>query len=105
MADYSLLIEREQKISELEWLTICEKDNSLTVQDTFVTKNPKTGELIEIDTPHSCVWITPVLKKKFYFTFSNGTVSFSYDKATVKKAKKIAALLNAKIIGDEGEEY
>ena len=105
MAGYNLHIEREREISESEWSTICENDKSLAVQDSFSVKNPDTGEHIEISSPNSCVWTTPILKKKFYFTYSSGRITFSYDKAAIKKAKKIATQLNAKVGGDEGEAY
>ena len=105
MASYSLHIERENKISESEWLAICESDSSLSVQNIAKAINPQTGEVIEIQTPNSCIWTSPILRKKYYFTYSNGSITLGSDKAQIKKAKKLAQLLSAKVIGDEGEEY
>lgn len=105
MASYSLHIERESQISVNEWLAICENDSSLSVQHTAKTINPQTGEIIEVQTPNSCVWTSPILRKKYYFTFSNGSITLGSEKAQIKKAKKLAKLLGAKLVGDEGEEY
>ncbi|TMO57957.1 hypothetical protein [Pseudoalteromonas phenolica] len=105
MASYTLHIERENQISETEWLAICENDSSLTVQHVAKITNPQTGETIEIQTPNSCVWTSPILRRKYNFTYANGRISLGNDKAQIKKAKKLAQLLSAKVIGDEGEEY
>jgi len=105
MASYTLHIERENQISEAEWLAICENDSSLAVQHVAKITNPQTGETIEIQTPNSCVWTSPILRRKYSFTYANGIISFGSDKAQIKKAKKLAQLLSAKVIGDEGEEY
>lgn len=105
MAGYNLYIERENQISVEEWLAVCEQDKSLSVQSTAIAVNPQTGEEIEVSTPNSCVWISQILKKKYSFTYSNGSVTLGTDKAQLKKAKKIAKILNAKVVGDEGEEY
>jgi hypothetical protein len=105
MASYTLHIEREKQISEVEWLAICANDSSLTVQHVAKIKNPQTGETIEIQTPNSCVWTSPILRRKYNFTYANGSISFGSDKVQIKKAKKLAQLLRAKVIGDEGEEY
>ncbi len=105
MASYSLHIERQNQISESEWLSVCESDSSLTVHHVATATNPHTGEVIEIQTPNSCIWISPILRKKYYFTYSNGRITLGTDKAQIKKAKKLARLLGAKVVGDEGEEY
>ena len=105
MAGYNLHIERENKISVEEWLAVCEQDKSLSVQNTATAVNPQTGEKIEVPTPNSCVWTSPILKRKYSFTYSNGSITLGSDKAQIKKAKKIAKLLSAKVVGDEGEEY
>ena len=105
MAGYNLHIERLDKIEIKEWTDLCAKDNSLTISDTFEATNPETKEKIVIQTTNSCVWTSPILKRKFYFTYSNGKITFGSDKGQLKKAKKLAALLNAEVIGDEGEKY
>jgi len=105
MASYNLHIERENRISVDEWKAVCDSDSSLNMQHTAKVTNPQTGEVIAIQTPHSCVWISPLLRKKFYFTFSNGSITLGSDKAQIRKAKKLAKLLGAKVVGDEGEEY
>ena len=105
MAGYNLHIEREQEITVDEWLSICKQDKTLTVQNTAVAINPSTGEKIEIATPNSCVWKTPILKKEYYFSYFNGSITLGTDKAQIKKAKEIAKKLSAKVVGDEGEEY
>lgn len=105
MASYSLHIERENRISEGEWGAVCDNDSSLSMQHTAKATNPQTGEVITIQTPYSCVWISPILRKKFFFTFSNGSITLGSDKAQIRKAKKLAKLLGAKVVGDEGEEY
>ena len=102
---YSLHIERENDISLSEWLALCESDSSLVVQQETEIGNPRTGERIKTQTPNSCVWTSPILRKKYYFTFSNGSITLGSDKAQIKKAKKLAKLLDAKLVGDEGEEY
>ena len=105
MAGYNLYIERENQISVEEWLAVCEQDKSLSVQNTALAVNPQTGEAIEVSTPSSCIWTSSILKKKYSFTYSNGSVTLGTDKTQLKKAKKIAKILNAKVVGDEGEEY
>ncbi|BCO19284.1 hypothetical protein KUC3_21410 [Alteromonas sp. KC3] len=105
MASYSLYIERDNPISVREWLTICESDSSLTVQHAAKVMNPETGETIEIQTPNGCVWTSPILRRKYYFTFSNGSITSGSNKAQIRKAKKLAKLLGARLVGDEGEEY
>jgi hypothetical protein len=88
-----------------EWLAVCAQDKSLSVQNTATIVNPETGEKIEVSTPISCVWTSAILKKKYYFTYSNGSISFNSDKTQIRKAKKIAKSLGARVVGDEGEEY
>jgi len=105
MASYSLHIERENEISISEWLSICENDSSMKVQNKTQVTNPQIGDVIEVQTPNSCVWTSPILRKKYYFMYSNGTITLGSDKAQIKKAKKLALLLGAKVVGDEGEEY
>ena len=105
MASYSLHIERDNQISVSEWLAICESDSSLTVQHVAKAMNPETGETIEIQTPNGCVWTSPILRRKYYFTFSNGSITLGSDKTQIGKAKKLANLLGARLVGDEGEEY
>ncbi|EKE87084.1 hypothetical protein [Idiomarina xiamenensis] len=105
MAGYNLHIERENQISVEEWLAVCEQDKSLSVQNTAIAVNPQAGAKIKVSTPNSCVWTSRILKKKYSFTYSNGSITFGTDKAQLKKAKKIAQILNAKVVGDEGEEY
>ncbi len=105
MAGYNLHIERENQISVEEWLAVCEQDKSLSIQNTAIAVNLQTGEEIEVLTPNSCVWSSPILKKKYSFTYSNGSITLGTDKVQLKKAKKIAKILNAKVVGDEGEEY
>jgi uncharacterized membrane-anchored protein len=105
MAGYNLHIEREQEITVDEWVAICEQDKTLTIQNTAIAINPNTGEKIEISTPNSCVWKTPILKKEHYFSYFNGSITLGTDKAQIKKAKEIAKKLSAKVVGDEGEEY
>jgi hypothetical protein len=101
MAAYNLHIERESKITTEEWLAVCEQDKSLSVKNTATIVNPETGEKIEVATPNSCVWTSPILKNQFAFTYSNGSITFGTEKSQLKKAKKIAKLLNAKVVGDE----
>jgi len=105
MASYSLHIERDDQISVSEWLAICESDSSLTVQHVAKAINPETGETIEIQTPNGCVWTSPILRRKYYFTFSNGSIILDSNKAQIGKARKLAKLLGARLVGDEGEEY
>lgn len=105
MASYSLHIERENRISESEWLAICDSDSSLRVQHSAKATNPQTSEVIEIQTPNSCVWTSPIFRRKYNFTYANGSISLGSDKAQIKKAKQLAQLLGAKVVGDEGEEY
>ncbi|MDY6978066.1 MAG: hypothetical protein SVW51_18010 [Pseudomonadota bacterium] len=105
MASYSLHIERDDQISVSEWLAICESDSSLTVQHVAKAINPETGETIEIQTSNGCVWTSPILRRKYYFTYADGSITLGSDKAQIKKAKQLAQLLGAKVVGDEGEEY
>jgi hypothetical protein len=105
MAAYNLHIERETKISESEWLAICEQDSSLALKNVALAINPETGEKIEMPTSNGCEWTSPILRKKYFFTYYNGSITFGADQAQIKKAKKIAKILSAKVVGDEGEEY
>ena len=105
MAGYNLHIERELKISESEWLEVCKADSELNIQHSYSAKNPETGEVIEMDIPNSCLWTAPESNNSFYLVFSNGSITLSYHEDVVEKAKNIAHQLNAKVVGDEGEEY
>lgn len=105
MAAYNLHIKRENEILDSEWLAICAQDKTLTVQHVAIAINPQTGKKVEISTPNSCVWTSPASSNKYYFSWSNGRITFGSDEIQVNKAKEIAKLLKAKVVGDEGEEY
>lgn len=47
VASYTLHIERENQISETEWLAICESDSSLTVQHVAITTNHRREKLLK----------------------------------------------------------
>ena len=105
IAGYNLHIERNTKITESEWLAVCEQDKSLTIKNFAFQTNPETGESIKISTPSSCVWRSPVLRREYIFFFSHGRIALGTQNAQIKKAKSLARQLNAKVVGDEGEEY
>lgn len=87
------------------WLDICKADENMQHIDKFETINPKTGEKIIIQSKNSCLWLDEQSGKQFWFYYSNERITIGADMAQVKKAKQIAIILNAKVVGDEGEEY
>ncbi len=104
VAKYNIHIEGGN-LNLKNWLDICKNDENLQRMDKFESINPKTGEKIIISTKYSCLWQDKQTNIQYWFHFSNDRISISGGKAQIKIAKQIAIILNAKVFGDEGEEY
>jgi hypothetical protein len=122
---YSLHIERlGSNITLDEWITAASAMDSLRPRATgYTAVNPNTGERIEIDQSNGDLEIAlpqsrlaRVLGKakewEPAFFFSQGRASFhppdniaSASNPMCMVASQLAKALNARIIGDEGEEY
>lgn len=103
LAAYELHIEKKDGITLLIWLELCESDSTLTHKKTISLTNPKTNEVISIESDGMCVWEAKGSHSSF--DFRNGKISFKHSDDALIKAKEIASKLKANIIGDEGENY
>lgn len=121
---YELHIERhERKISLEEWLSVLQTVAGVRQRtDDTVAINPKTGEEIRIDrndgdaevlfTSGGFLGLGRREEWCTVFYFFNGKASFkavrdieSSKNPVRRAAAQLAAALNAKIVGDEGEQY
>lgn len=92
----------DNPISLDEWINIIEKDPDLTLTNSLSLETP-FGKL-EIKGEGMALW-----------SYSEGEVCFSHlsgkicvendDEEVIRKLKQLARQLNAKVLGDEGEEY
>ena len=94
-------------ISSNELLIIINSDPEL-VNDTNDIKstNPKTGEIIQINTRLSFKYINKTINQEYWFHLIGDRIRFKHtDEIHIKKAKEIAGKLKAFVQGDEGEYY
>ncbi|MDQ8205866.1 hypothetical protein [Pelagicoccus sp. SDUM812003] len=122
---YQLHIERpdEVEISDSEWESAVSEIPTLRFAQSNVTGTPPTGGLtitiksedIDVEVLFETGGFLGLFKKKewiYAFSFSEGTASFSpprdIDDQTdpvMKAARLLCKKLDAKIRGDDGEEY
>jgi hypothetical protein len=122
---YELLIWRSENISEDEWIAAVSAVNNVRIDESSnVAKNPKTGEVIEIQgmpTDASVKFknggflglgVKETWVHYFRFSTKHGFAIFPYsseldssDNPVRIVASDLAKKLNAKIIGEEDEIY
>jgi len=112
---YNLNIKRrepETPITLDEWKECINTDTELTYSDFIETLNPMTNEMIRIDAEGMGIWSTTFNNEEYKITFSYQTgrrgnyITVRYvDDFQIPKMKQIANMLNAIVVGDEGEEY
>lgn len=102
---YNLYIERRDKkagITKKEWLDYLQEDEEFEQIETFSSEtNDGTGFIASI--PNAGLW-----NKEVPFTFDEeeGNISVKNpDEVIIKKMLEIASLLNAQVLGEEGEVY
>jgi hypothetical protein len=89
-----------------EWRKIVKNDASLEPQEHVEATNPQTGEVIRMETPGGAVWTNPESGSEVFFGYRSGKISVKNpDEPTIGKMKRLAALLAARVLGDEDEEY
>lgn len=93
---------KSQPILEAEWLAIVNADSSLQISTTdYYDRRTETGEVKRI---HPVLWIGHSDNVPFWF--DDGAIEVSSpDDAVIAKMKEIATKLNARVVGDDGEEY
>lgn len=103
---YNLHVVREDKTGDSitydEVIKLVNENKELELKDEMKIKTPN-GDVIEIPGNY-IVW----KKKEFdvWWNYNRGKISSSYiDDDGINKLKKVAQELNAKVVGDEGEEY
>ncbi|WNR46873.1 hypothetical protein [Paenibacillus roseipurpureus] len=112
---YDLKIKRIEPAAQItldEWKHCISLDSELEYVDFIEATNPKTNETIRIESVGMGVWRTEFNNEEFELTFSfrdgrrGSEISARYvDDFQIPKMKEIAGKLNAKVYGDEGEEY
>lgn len=112
---YNLNIKRTEPESPItldEWKHCISIDPELEYADFIEAINPMTNKIIRIDSVGMGVWSTEFNKEELKITFSfrdgrwGSEISANYvDDFQIPKMKEIASKLNAKVIGDDGEEY
>lgn len=106
--DEATLTEAERVITEQEWQAVVSSDKSLLPEPSPSVTNPKTQEVISVDSPSMASWIDQSTQQKYYFHYSSvrGEIQVrNPPDQVIKKMKQIAAQLKASVIGDEGEVY
>lgn len=103
---YSLYIRRKDKpITVEEWCDYINSDSSFTKTDVLKQENPFTGQCFEIPSPDCGLWKSEDAKE-VPFMYKNGEICVSSSEGDVgKKMVEVSKALNAKLVGEEGEEY
>jgi len=111
---YELHIERECGISIDSWKRAVASIPGVRLdRDPWTTENPATGESITIQGRDGDAAVVIAGKWVKVFGFHAGTVSFNArtvafddpDDSVAQAVTALARALEAKIVGDEGEEY
>jgi len=109
---YGVHIERrtaptsESTITLKEWHAYIESSPDLEVIDAWEQANPLTGEVIRVPGDGIAVWNGLGTGKAVHFDYRLGQISTGNpDDRVIAKMKEIAHELDARVIGDEGEEY
>ena len=104
---YGVHIKRHgSSIPQEEWLAVLGRDPEMRHEGKFERTNPQTGEAIRISAPGLAAWLSHPAGKPVLFDLSRGRVSVANpDEPTLAKMISIARLLEARVVGDEGETY
>jgi hypothetical protein len=111
---YEIHIDRDPPISLDEWKKgVASFPNLRLNSSPTVATNPNTGETITMNERDGCVAILIGDEWRKVFRFFDGCVNFyarvvdlkNLDDPTAKAAFELAHILEAKVVGDEGEEY
>jgi len=101
---YSGHIERPDGsgITLAEWETYVAGDAELSMQREARATSPE-GESIVVPTPHAAAW-RGWWGAKALFSWHKGAIHFDRPtSSSIAKAKRIALVLRAHVVGDEGE--
>lgn len=97
----------DSPISRDEWLGYLERDPEFKRIDGIEGINPMTGATIQVPGDLMAEW-TARGDPRPPFNYFEGRISVPLrgrDDAVMKKMKEVAAALDARVFGDEGEEY
>jgi len=93
--------EDESKVSEADWNELLMKKPELEAVDSI----KENGMELTLRNTKIAKWITST-RKNVWFKFSDGNITVSGpDDEAIQKMKEIAAILHAKVQGDDGELY
>lgn len=93
-------------ITEDEWRELVQQDPDFTLEDQWSTTNPATGETIAVVSPSLGIWHAHQFAKQVLFAFrSDRIVVSNADEEILAKMRTIAAALDARVQGEEGELY
>lgn len=91
-------------ISEDEWMEVVNEDSTLEVSLTDYYERANIKKNGQTERFHPVVWLTHPRKPAFWL-MDGEIVKNSADKTVVDKMVEIAQKLNARVFGDDGEEY
>lgn len=90
------------------WNEIVKNDNEFDKED-ISSKIEEVGLSIVVNSNQVAIWNNPKVNgcfNKVYFSYKDGRITVENpDEATIIKLKELSLKLNARVIGDEGEEY
>ncbi|WP_154668243.1 hypothetical protein [Pseudoduganella violaceinigra] len=96
----------QNPITEAEWTAAVAADGQMRMDAVATAENPLTHETIEVRNPFMASWIDPNSNSKHYFYYSRGKVTVKNpSEDVINKMKALAAMLGARVVGDEGESY
>ncbi len=110
---YDLHITRNQPHSDVpsrpialdEWLEVVGADSSLAHEQPPAVTAPD-GSLLQIDSPGAAVWSGhPDSAQVWFHHFGERVTARQPDLETRRKMFELAQALNARVLGDQGEEY
>ncbi|TCP57575.1 hypothetical protein EV586_10216 [Tumebacillus sp. BK434] len=90
-------------ISLSEWQTIIQADPELEARTEITMTTPSGDTLSMSGGPGLAVWRFDGLD--YYLIYRDSHISTRYSDDVIDKLKELAARLDARVIGDEGEEY
>ncbi len=89
-----------------EWRAVVERDPHLEAQEFAEATNPRTGEVIRMETPGAALWTDPASETVAFLGYRNGKISVKTpDEQTIAKMNQVALQFGARVLGDENEEY
>ncbi len=93
--------EIEFEITEMEWDNFIQKHKEFMLVDSIV----ENGMELKLKNTKIAKWTEPD-GKNIWFKLYKGNISVvSPDEIAINKMKEIATIFNAKVQGDDGEEY